>query len=412
MHKLILFIILAVIYLLLPKNDTCFIALKIKKYFIPFFLVITMICLIIFSDTSYLVARDAFLLWINNIVPSLLPFLICVDLLKSTPFLTLIGRLLTPIMRPLFNIPGVGAFAVAMGMTSGYPIGSRITSELYSSSKINKAEAIRLLSFTNTSGPLFIISAVGVSMLHNKNLGILLLVTHFLGSLSVGLVFRNYKSKASSNSDVIISQIPSKGNIKETLNVNNFGYFMGIAIQNGISTLILVCGYIMFFSILGNLLERLGILTVISGFISPLLKILNIDSKYSIGIVKGFLEITSGIKDISNLIIDDIVGITIISFLLGFGGFSIVMQTSSIISKTDLPLIPYIIGKILHGVFSGLYTYLILKYTSFIDLFAVQTFAPSAFLPTISHEVSNLYTCVGTLFLLAIVLKFKKKIAK
>ena len=70
-------------------------------------------------------------------------------------------------MRPLFNIPGSGAFAVALGITSGYPVGAKISNELFESGECTKQEAERLLSFTNTSGPLFIVSAIGIGMFNN-----------------------------------------------------------------------------------------------------------------------------------------------------------------------------------------------------------------------------------------------------
>ena len=33
-----------------------------------------------------------------------------------------LGVLLEPLMRPLFNVPGVGAFALSMGLAAGYPM--------------------------------------------------------------------------------------------------------------------------------------------------------------------------------------------------------------------------------------------------------------------------------------------------
>ena len=57
-----------------------------------------------------------------------------------------------------------GAFALAMGITSGYPVGAKVAKDLYNNKLCTKIEAERLLSFTNSSGPLFIIGTVGISM--------------------------------------------------------------------------------------------------------------------------------------------------------------------------------------------------------------------------------------------------------
>ena len=207
-----------------------------------------MICIICFSSSTFEIAQNSLKLWANNVIPSLLPFFICIDLLKATPFVDLIGTLLTPIMRPLFNVPGEGAFALSMGWLSGYPTGAKITSELYQDGKCNKAEASRLLAFTNTSGPLFIIGTCGIAMFNNNKIGLLLLISHILGSITVGLILRNRFS--SSNSSDIISRKSGKINTSEELNLKNLGKFVGISIQNSFSTLILIGGYIVSFAII------------------------------------------------------------------------------------------------------------------------------------------------------------------
>lgn len=60
-------------------------------------------------------------------------------------------------MRPLFNVPGEGSYALLMGIVSGYPIGAKIIVNLKEKGICNKIEAERLLAFTNNSSPLFII---------------------------------------------------------------------------------------------------------------------------------------------------------------------------------------------------------------------------------------------------------------
>ena len=93
--------------------------------------------------------------------------------------------------------PVHGAFALAMGITSGYPVGAKVASDLYIKNLCTKTEAERLLAFTNSSGPLFIIGAVGTGMFFDSKVGLLLFLTHFLASISVGILFRFYKRRNS-----------------------------------------------------------------------------------------------------------------------------------------------------------------------------------------------------------------------
>jgi len=100
------------------------------------------------------------LLFTNSVLPSLFPFLIATNLLKHTSFTSILGKLLNPIMKPIFNVPGIGAVAFIMGIISGYPIGAKIVSDFKSQNICNDIECERLLAFTNNSGPLFIIGTV------------------------------------------------------------------------------------------------------------------------------------------------------------------------------------------------------------------------------------------------------------
>ncbi|MGB9904069.1 MAG: nucleoside recognition domain-containing protein, partial [Desulfotomaculales bacterium] len=77
--------------------------------------------------TVYQGALTGLNLWWNIVFPSLLPFFIICEILLSLGIVHFLGVLLEPVMRPLFNVPGAGSFVLAVGYTSGYPIGAMIT---------------------------------------------------------------------------------------------------------------------------------------------------------------------------------------------------------------------------------------------------------------------------------------------
>lgn len=93
------------------------------------------------------------------------------------------------------------------------------------------------------------------------------------------------------------------------------------------------------------------------------------------GSIKGFFEITSGIKLLSKVSIDVKTLLPLVATILGFGGISVHLQVASMISHTDLSLKPYLLGKTLHGIFAGILTYLFLQYTNFLELEAIETFS-------------------------------------
>src|SRR5699024_12321940 len=55
--------------------------------------------------------------------------------------------------------------------------------------------------------------------------------------------------------------------------------------------------------------------------------------------------------------------VVLVNFILVFNGFSVQAQVASIIAKTDIRFKPYLIGRILHGIFASMLT--IIFYKSF-----------------------------------------------
>ncbi len=329
-----------------------------------------MLCLfvlfmIIFSKSNISSSKAGLVLWANSIVPTLLPFFIATDLLSHTFVVKLLGKALTPIMKPIFNVPGEGSFALIMGIISGYPTGAKIVSQFYKDGVCTKAEAERLIAFTNNSGPLFIVGTVGVSMFGDTRTGILLLITHILACITVGILFRFWKNNKSFFSHFSME----KSHSLPSVNLSNLGEVLATSIMSSINTILLIGGFIMFFSVIISILKQSHVLPVCINLLKPILTFFKINSELSSGIVTGILELTNGVSLVSNipskLISQNII---VASFLIGFGGLSVLLQVFSIISKENISIKPYIIGKLLHGLLAGFYTYLFLNFSNFFNL--------------------------------------------
>ncbi len=139
---------------------TNFIFIPLKKYALTIIFTLFAIGLVIFSKDNLQASKDGLSLWVTSVVPALLPFFIACELLSYTDIVNFLGRKLKKIMRPLFNVPGEGAFPLIMGIISGYPVGAKIVTNFRKNGICTKEEAERLITFTNNSGPLFIIGTV------------------------------------------------------------------------------------------------------------------------------------------------------------------------------------------------------------------------------------------------------------
>jgi len=304
-------------------------------------------------------------MWWEIVFPSLLPFFIISELLISFGVVAFVGVLLEPLMRPLFRVPGSGGFIWAMGMASGFPSGAKWTARLRSEGQITKVEAERLVSFTNSSNPLFIFGAVSVGFFHNTALGLILAISHYAGNFIVGLIMRfhgkheknNRESKKRSFKHAFIEL--HKTRIKET---RPLGKILGDAVISSIETLMMIGGFIVIFSVINKLLYIMNFTEMIAFFFNYLLSLLQIPTSFSIPLISGIFEITLGSQLTSNVEAAPLLmKAIIVSFILGFSGISVHAQVASILAQTDIRFAPFFFARILHGVIASIITLIIWK---------------------------------------------------
>lgn len=320
------------------------------------------VCLITFPDHALDASIRGLNIWWEVVFPSLLPFFITAELLIGFGIVTFLGVLFEPIMRPIFNVPGVGSFAWVMGMASGYPSGAKITARLRENNQLTKIEAERLLSFTNASSPLFLFGAIAVGFFHDPKLGLLIAGCHYIGNTIVGICMRFYgkseERKTPSTSKNFSLKRAFVEMHKTRLNDKRpFGEILGDAILNSIKTLVMVGGFIILFSVLTRMLFRVEVLTLLAHLLQAGFAILTLPIELGIPFVTGLFEITLGSQLVSRTTIDPMLPkIIVVSFIIGFNGFSVQAQVASIIAKTDIRFMPYFISRLLHGLFASILT--------------------------------------------------------
>ena len=304
--------------------------------------------LIIYPQTSAKSAVDSFNTCINILMPSLFPFFVLSQMFILSGGGKFIGNILTPIMLPLFNINGNGAVSFILGIISGYPIGSKTAAELFKQGAITKSEAESLICFSNNSGPLFIIGAVGVGILNSNIIGIFLYVIHILSAVTLGVLLRFTISESRINTRPAILENSPK-NIFTT------------AVENGIASLIKVFAYVIFFGIIMGICENSGVFVPISKFF----ELFHIKKEITDSVIYSVFELTTGIKKLSDTNCTLSLKLMLLSFMLGWSGFSIHFQTKSILKNFDFSFKKYIFAKFTQGIIAAVYTYIGLHIVQF-----------------------------------------------
>lgn len=333
----------------------------IRRLAIPALCFIFITSLLLFSDNAVNAARDGLSLWAGAVVPALLPFFIGAEIMNSTGFARIFGILLEPVMRPLFKVPGSASFALVMGVSSGYPVGAKITSDLRSERLLSRIEAERLLAFTNNSGPLFIVGAIGTGMCSSPKTGVFLLACHLLACITIGLLYRFYGNSENRSTERlgISGRLKAfKNNISERYPPGrpSLGTILGEAVKNSVSLIFTIGGFIVLFSVIIRILDATGVIRHLAGMLSVLLSPLGMDAKTMEGILSGLLEITTGSEILCRAKVTPYLKLPALSFIIGWAGLSVHLQVTSIISRTDVRVLPYLLAKFLQGIIAALYT--------------------------------------------------------
>ena len=223
------------------------------------------------------------------------------------------------------------------------------------------------------------------------------------------MLFRFWKRNI--KSDVKNSLKPSPAHTHINATFSNLGEVLGASITNSISTIVMIGGFIVLFSVVISILKQSYIIDLCSNFLNPILNNIGISINFSKPIITGCLELTNGVKQVASITSRTLsTNIILCSFLLGFGGISVMLQVYSIISKTDISIFPYIIGKFLQGVLSAFYTYIFINNFSFINLdlapVSSQINLPIAF--NNNYSLIVLFLLLTFIFLLIINFRAKK----
>ncbi|MCL2674069.1 MAG: hypothetical protein FWE92_01920, partial [Defluviitaleaceae bacterium] len=317
-----------------------------NNFIIPIVVAFFNFLLILFPGDIVEAARTGLLLWFNNVLPALLPFIIGTNILAAVGFVGFLGKLLNPLMLSLFRLPGAGGFALATGMMSGYPMGAKTTATLVRDGHISPAQAWRLAALCNNAGPLFILGAVGVGLLSDVSVGYFIMLCHYAGAIVTGIVISRFVSRESVNP---ISGTPKTPPVKRP---KLLGEILGSSVKNAMETIVVIGGYIILFAVIIRALEILGTFDVALALAHPFLVILGVDSALLPGTIVGMLEITNGALTLSQA---GIFARTIaaLTFVISFGGFSIHSQSASFLAKAGVRARGYIAAKALHGLVSG-----------------------------------------------------------
>ncbi|ASA24006.1 sporulation integral membrane protein YlbJ [Paenibacillus donghaensis] len=336
--------------------------------------------MLIHPAASLAAALRGLTVWWDVLFPSLFPFFVISEIMLGLGVVHLFGALLDPLMRPLFGIPGSGGFVAAMGYVSGYPIGAKLTAKLREQKLVNRIEGERLVAFTTSSDPIFLLGAVSVGFFHDASLGWILALSHYGSGLLVGLLmsFHGRKEEAAATASTeqpagtlhatekqaVTAPPSSPGRLRTALSSmaearrrdgRSLGELLNGALQSSLQLIIVVGGLVVFFNVLMELLARAGIMSGLFGFAGWLLSAAGFPPALGPALTGGFFEVTLGARLAGEAArsIPLQFKVAAAAFILSWGGLSVHAQVASILNGTGLRYLPFMAARLMHAVLAA-----------------------------------------------------------
>ncbi len=262
----------------------------------------------------------------SSVAGSVFPFIIITDIIYSfSDFDSL--RAVRYCFEKIFKISGAGIGAFICGILCGFPLGVLVSLKLYNNGIISKSECERLISFSNNTGPAFVISGIGVAMRGSYSEGIILYLSMVISAICVG----------------IINGIGKSAQHEEDKTKKEYFSLTASVRSAGLSTLN-ICSFVIFFSVICGIIDLFIKNDILLSFILPFVEISN---------ASKMLAVTASIDKRLTLLFT--------SFAISFSGISCHLQAKSYIMGTEINMKRYYISKLLQGVISVIITFVLIK---------------------------------------------------
>ncbi len=309
------------------------------------------LCFLLIADSKGTVeaAKRSVTVCLTMIIPSLFAFMVFSQIIIKSG----IGDILFyPLYKISFWFKGNRReFAIFMlSLIGGYPVGIKLLTDYIAYNKNYTAIAEKMLCYCYCGSPSFIIQIAGISLFGSFKAGLIAYLSNIAACITCSIIINVFTKKKS-----IEKKHEKTPPIK--LKMTDFSD----SIESAVKSLGIICGTILAFNIIIDLIEFTGI--------NSLLKAV------------GGEKITAAALEISNISLFSGKGfgfLPVISALTSFGGACILFQTAAL-SKGKIPLKSFIISRFPIAALSGAYAFLLQRLFPIAIESSVNNYAVTAF---------------------------------
>ncbi|WWR14538.1 hypothetical protein V1224_08450 [Lachnospiraceae bacterium JLR.KK008] len=278
-------------------------------------MVFAMLC---YPQLSLSCALTGLNVWFQKMIPTLFPFMVLSGMMIRLRLSDQFAGFFRPLLYPFLRVNNRCLYCVIIGFLCGFPMGAKITADLYRLRQITKKEADFLLAFCNNIGPVFFTGFVLAFLPRQIPVSVYLFGMYgipFLYGLFLRYLYYGNSLNVCGAAELPIQKPPG------------FVQTLDESILSAIQSITKLGGYMIFFNLLN----------VLPGLFLPLLPPAFTSLRIPLYLTT---EITGGIA-----LAGTDAPLLILTFL-PFGGLSCIAQTAGMITGTDLSVFPYVIHKL------------------------------------------------------------------
>ena len=280
------------------------------------------------------------------LVPSLFFFMIASAYLVQSGIASMICKPLGRLSKALFGLPPEGMAVILLAAVGGYPVGAVNAAIMQREGRLSPSQAAKTAYIAVASGPGFLLSYVGESLLNSRQAGWLLLAAQVTAMLLTGVIVgRTVKCKSLPHAS---AKPRDRGNL-----------LVG-AVHSASAAAFGMCAMVVLFSALIEVCDAV------------------VDDRTLCNIASAILEITNGCNRLCGS-----APLYVTAFFIGFGGLSVHFQVFSALGDVPLKKRLFFLFRIIEGIIMSAATYIYLMFTPmttavFNSTEAVPTAAKSA----------------------------------
>lgn len=297
---------------------------KLNYYFT--IILVTFITIFSFFNMFQIVKLSSQVIYIvvENLLPSLLPFMILISLCLSLGIMNLFSYFIQFLFQPFFHLTPIMSSIYFMSFFCGYPTNVKMIKEAYQLHYITLDELQHLLHIASFAS----ISFIFVS-LHLKY-PLIIYLCHIIPSILMALFYHKKVKRQTMKQSFEILKAPHK----------SFVAALKESILSSIYAFIFILGYMLVFQFIGYALSHI------------------IKNPMLLASIQGFLEFSSGTLSLLKFEPTPFL-YSLVCFHLSFSGISVMMQTDNLLEGIPYSFINYFKARIFHACMSFILCYLV-----------------------------------------------------